>query len=43
MTPAWHLSEAIAGDEENFAQMMNREAHRLGMKGSNFRNSNGLA
>jgi len=36
------LSEAIAGDEENFAQMMNREAHRLGMKGSNFRNSNGL-
>lgn len=36
------LSEAIAGDEENFAQMMNREAQRLGMKGSNFRNSNGL-
>ncbi|HRD92749.1 D-alanyl-D-alanine carboxypeptidase family protein [Accumulibacter sp.] len=36
------LSEAIAGDEENFAQMMNREAQRLGMKGSHFRNSNGL-
>jgi D-alanyl-D-alanine carboxypeptidase (penicillin-binding protein 5/6) len=26
------LAEAIAGDEENFAQMMNREAQRLGMK-----------
>ena len=36
------LAEAIAGDEENFAQMMNREALRLGMKGSSFRNSNGL-
>jgi len=36
------LAEAIAGDEENFAQMMNREAQRLGMKGSHFRNSNGL-
>ncbi|MFZ2854599.1 MAG: D-alanyl-D-alanine carboxypeptidase family protein [Rhodocyclaceae bacterium] len=36
------LSEAIAGGEENFAQMMNREAQRLGMKASNFRNSTGL-
>ena len=36
------LSEAIAGGEENFAQMMNREAQRLGMKASNFRNSSGL-
>jgi D-alanyl-D-alanine carboxypeptidase (penicillin-binding protein 5/6) len=36
------LAEAIAGDEENFAQMMNREAQRLGMKGSSFRNSSGL-
>jgi D-alanyl-D-alanine carboxypeptidase (penicillin-binding protein 5/6) len=36
------LAEAIAGDEENFAQMMNREAQRLGLKGSSFRNSSGL-
>jgi len=36
------LSEAIAGGEENFAQMMNREAQRLGMKSSSFRNSTGL-
>ncbi len=36
------LAEAIAGDEENFAQMMNREAQRLGMKDSSFRNSSGL-
>jgi D-alanyl-D-alanine carboxypeptidase (penicillin-binding protein 5/6) len=35
------LAEAIAGDEENFAQMMNREAQRLGMKGSSFRNASG--
>jgi len=36
------LAEGIAGSEENFAQMMNREAQRLGMKGSSFRNSTGL-
>ena len=36
------LSEAIAGSEDNFAQMMNREAQRLGMKSSSFRNSSGL-
>jgi D-alanyl-D-alanine carboxypeptidase (penicillin-binding protein 5/6) len=36
------LSEAIAGTEETFAQMMNREAQRLGMKATNFRNSAGL-
>jgi len=36
------LSEVIAGGEDNFAQMMNREAQRLGMKASNFRNSTGL-
>jgi D-alanyl-D-alanine carboxypeptidase (penicillin-binding protein 5/6) len=36
------LAEAIAGDEENFAQMMTREAQRLGMKDSSFRNSSGL-
>jgi D-alanyl-D-alanine carboxypeptidase (penicillin-binding protein 5/6) len=36
------LAEAIAGSEENFAQMMNREAQRLGMKNSHFMNSTGL-
>lgn len=36
------LAEAIAGSEDNFAQMMNREAQRLGMKSSSFRNSTGL-
>ena len=35
------LAEAIAGSEENFAQMMNREAQRLGMKATSFRNSTG--
>ncbi len=36
------LAEAVAGNEDVFAQMMNREAQRLGMKGSSFRNSTGL-
>ncbi|MGA8881460.1 MAG: D-alanyl-D-alanine carboxypeptidase family protein [Azonexus sp.] len=36
------LAEAIAGSEESFAQMMNREAKRLGMTSSNFTNSTGL-
>ena len=36
------LAEGIAGSEENFAQMMNREAQRLGMKNSHFTNSTGL-
>ena len=36
------LAEGIAGSEENFAQMMNSEAQRLGMKNSNFTNSTGL-
>ncbi|MGE5471860.1 MAG: D-alanyl-D-alanine carboxypeptidase family protein [Bacteroidota bacterium] len=36
------LAEAIAGSEDNFAQMMNREAERLGMKNSHFMNSTGL-
>jgi D-alanyl-D-alanine carboxypeptidase (penicillin-binding protein 5/6) len=36
------LAEAIAGSEEDFAQMMNREAQRLGMKNSNFRNASGM-
>jgi D-alanyl-D-alanine carboxypeptidase (penicillin-binding protein 5/6) len=36
------LAEAVAGTEETFAQMMNREAQRLGMKSSSFRNAPGL-
>ena len=36
------LAEAVAGSEEAFAQMMNREAARLGMKNTNFVNSTGL-
>jgi D-alanyl-D-alanine carboxypeptidase (penicillin-binding protein 5/6) len=36
------LAEAVAGNEEVFAQMMNREAARLGMKNTNFKNSTGL-
>ncbi len=36
------LAEAIAGSEDNFAQMMNREAQRLGMKNTSFRNAAGL-
>ena len=36
------LAEAVAGSEDVFAQMMNREAQRLGMKDSSFTNSSGL-
>jgi D-alanyl-D-alanine carboxypeptidase (penicillin-binding protein 5/6) len=36
------LAEAIAGSEEVFAQMMNREAQGLGMKNTNFTNASGL-
>ena len=36
------LAEAIAGSEESFAQLMNREAKRLGMNSSSFTNSTGL-
>src|SRR5918992_6086914 len=36
------LAEAIAGSEEVFAQMMNKEAQRLGMKHTNFVNATGL-
>jgi serine-type D-Ala-D-Ala carboxypeptidase (penicillin-binding protein 5/6) len=36
------LAEAIAGSEEVFAQMMTAEAKRLGMNGSNFKNSAGM-
>lgn len=36
------LAEAIAGSEESFALMMNKEAERLGMKNTHFANSTGL-
>jgi len=36
------LAEAVAGTEEAFARLMNREAARLGMKNSKFMNSTGL-
>ena len=36
------LAEAIAGSEEVFVQMMNRDAERLAMKGTHFMNVTGL-
>src|SRR3954464_15517203 len=36
------LSEAVAGSEDVFVQLMNREAKRLGMAGSHFMNPTGL-
>ena len=36
------LAEKVGGTEEAFAQMMNEYAHRLGMNGSHFVNSDGL-
>lgn len=36
------LAEAVAGSEEVFVQMMNREAARLGMKDTHFMNATGL-
>ena len=36
------LAELIAGSEETFAQTMNAQAQRLGMKDTNFVNSTGL-
>jgi D-alanyl-D-alanine carboxypeptidase (penicillin-binding protein 5/6) len=36
------LAELLAGTEESFAVLMNREAERLGMKNTHFANSNGL-
>ena len=36
------LAEALAGAEEEFARLMNREAERLGMKGTRFVNATGL-
>ena len=36
------LAEAVAGSEEAFVQLMNREAARLGMKDTHFMNATGL-
>ena len=36
------LAEAIAGSEARFAELMNQEAARLGMKNSHFMNATGL-
>src|SRR5687767_10238248 len=36
------LAEAVAGAEDLFVQLMNREAARLGMKGTRFANPTGL-
>ncbi|MCL4743957.1 MAG: D-alanyl-D-alanine carboxypeptidase [Burkholderiaceae bacterium] len=36
------LAEAIAGSEAAFAQQMNREAQRMGLKNTQFRNATGL-
>lgn len=36
------LAEVIAGSEENFVQLMNKEAARLGLKNTHFENSTGL-
>jgi serine-type D-Ala-D-Ala carboxypeptidase (penicillin-binding protein 5/6) len=36
------LAEAVAGSEDVFVQMMNREAARLGMRNTRFMNSTGL-
>ncbi len=36
------LAEAVAGSEEAFVQLMNKEAQRLGMKGTQFTNASGL-
>lgn len=36
------LAELVAGSEENFAAMMNREAKRLGLTNTQFKNATGL-
>ncbi|WP_151447938.1 D-alanyl-D-alanine carboxypeptidase family protein [Lacisediminimonas profundi] len=36
------LAEAVAGTEESFAVLMNREAERMGMKSTRFANAHGL-
>lgn len=35
------LAEGLGGTEENYVALMNREAQRLGLKGSHFANTNG--
>jgi D-alanyl-D-alanine carboxypeptidase (penicillin-binding protein 5/6) len=35
------VAEGLAGNEANFASLMNRKAQELGLKGSHFMNSNG--
>jgi len=35
------FAEAIAGSEEQFAELMNQKAHELGLQNSHFRNANG--
>ncbi|MDR1350741.1 MAG: D-alanyl-D-alanine carboxypeptidase, partial [Zoogloeaceae bacterium] len=37
------LAEAVAGSEEAFATLMNREAERLGMNNTRFKNASGLS
>lgn len=36
------LAEAVAGSEEVFVSMMNREAERMGMKGTHYMNTTGM-
>lgn len=36
------LAEAVAGSEQVFSELMNKEAKRLGMKNSQYRNATGL-
>lgn len=36
------LAEAVAGDEDSFVALMNREVERMGMKSTQFANSHGL-
>lgn len=36
------IAELLAGDEKNFANLMNQQAKRLGLTGTNFENSTGL-
>jgi D-alanyl-D-alanine carboxypeptidase (penicillin-binding protein 5/6) len=39
---AYSLSVAVAGSEENFADLMNAKAHEIGASDSNFENASGL-
>ncbi|MGO4761356.1 D-alanyl-D-alanine carboxypeptidase family protein [Cupriavidus sp. 2KB_3] len=36
------LAEAVGGSEEGFVAMMNREAQRMGLKGTHFTNTDGI-